>query len=145
MSVEIRTSVIAASAAIFAGVLTVASGIWVNWDTQKQANRRPFLEKQLALCFEVSDASARLATETDPVKWREAQAVFWRLYWGPLGIVEDQAVKNAMMALGGVVPRPGAIAPTLPMSQLESLSLQLAHAARDLVLNSWNVELPALR
>ena len=125
-------------------LVTAGFGIWQFAVQQAQSNRVPFLTEQLRLAFEASDTAARLATETDAAEWEAARQNFWRLYWGPLGIVEDRAVEAAMVALGGVVPRePGT--PALPMRALEQPSLRLAHAARHLILDSWRVELPALQ
>jgi hypothetical protein len=114
------------------------------WREQQQSNRRPFLEKQLELGFQAAETAARLATETDSAQWEKAQAAFWRLYWGPLSIVEDRTVEGAMYDLGQLVPMPGAKALNLPMRALEGPSYKLAHAVRDLVLASWKVSLPAL-
>ena len=125
-------------------VLTVVAGIWQFSAQQKQSNRQPFLQKQLELCFQASETAGRLATETDPAKWEDARLTFWRLYWGPLSIVEDQAVEAAMVDLGKLIPAQPVAAPKLPMTELNTASYQLAHAVRGLVLASWQVDLPAL-
>jgi len=125
-------------------VATVAVGIWQFSAQQGQANRQPFLQKQLELCFQATETAGRLATETDPVKWEDARQTFWRLYWGPLSIVEDQAVESAMVELGKLVPAQPVTAPKLPMSDLDIATYNLAHAVRNLVLTSWRVDLPAL-
>jgi len=43
--------------------------------------------------------------QTDPTKWRTSQKNFWRLYWGPLGIVEAAASKPP--SCGSVKSCPG--------------------------------------
>jgi len=40
---------------------------------QQQLNRRPFLQKQLDLCFEATDAVARLATENIQTEWEKSR------------------------------------------------------------------------
>lgn len=128
-------------------LLTIAAaivGILQFSQEQRQTNRRPFLEKQLEMAFAASDAAAILATETDPVEWEKSRKLFWKLYWGPLGIVEDKAVERAMVELGKIVPSEPQAAPTLPMRELEDPSLRLAHQVRNLVLRSWDVKLPEL-
>ena len=125
-------------------IVTVIVGIYQYTDQRAQGNRQPFLQRQLELSFQASDAAARLATETNPAEWEAARKTFWRLYWGPLGIVEDRAVEAAMVRLGQVVPT-GDTIPPLPMAELQRPSLQLAHAVRELVLASWNVSLPPLQ
>lgn len=112
---------------------------------QRQANQRPFLEKQLELCFAATETTARLASETCPAKWEQARLDFWRLYWGSLCIVEDQSVEAAMKAFEPLVPFERPASPNLPMGSLRMPSLRLAHAARNLVLASWKIDMPALQ
>lgn len=131
-------------AVLVAAILALAGVVWKSWMEQKQANRRPFLERQLALCFEAIDACSKLATETDITEWSKARSTFWRLYWGPLCVVEDRAVADAMYDVGKFVPRPGVEPSSLPMTEIERPSIALAHVARALVLKSWDVELQAL-
>lgn len=124
-------------------VLTVAAGIYQFSTQQMQANRQPFLQKQLELCFQATETAGRLASETDPIEWEKARITFWRLYWGPLSIVEDQAVEGAMVKLGRLVPDHPVSSPELPMKSLGVPSYELAHAVRGLVLPSWQVSMPA--
>jgi hypothetical protein len=132
-------------ATVAAAAATALVGIWQFRNQREQSNRQPFLQKQLELCFEASDTAARLATETDRTEWEKARLRFWRLYWGTLSIVEDTNVEKAMMALGELVPDRPVPQPELPMKSLEEPSLSLAHAARILILKSWNVDLPPLK
>lgn len=62
---------------------------------------QPFLEKQLATYFEVSDVSSHLATAVDPASIdKKSLRRFWELYWGQLGLVETEAVDEAMVTFG---------------------------------------------
>src|SRR4051794_26434518 len=97
-------------------VATVAVGVWQFSVQQSQANRQPFLQKQLELCFQATETAGRLASETDPAEWEKARLTFWRLYWGPLSIVEDRAVEGAMVELGRHVPDKPVTSPSLPMA-----------------------------
>ncbi|HWZ40511.1 MAG TPA: hypothetical protein VNY08_19635 [Bradyrhizobium sp.] len=126
-------------------LLTAVLGIWQFTAQQSQSNRQPFLQKQLELSFQASETAARLATETNAVEWEKARLAFWKLYWGPLSIVEDPKVEAAMVKLGEVVPSQPQSTPKLPMKSLEVPSYNLAHAVRGLVLESWNVSLPPLQ
>src|SRR5213080_447818 len=85
-------------------LITAAVGIYQFQTQQAEANKRPFLEQQLATVTEATDLAARLATETDPAEWEKDRAAFWRLYWGRLAIVEDRAVEACMVQFGRVVP-----------------------------------------
>src|SRR5882724_457077 len=126
-------------------LLTAGLGIWQFTAQQSQANRQPFLQKQLELTFQATETAARLASETDAIEWEKARVAFWRLYWGPLSIVEDRAVEGAMVEFGRLVPTQPVNAPKLPMNSLGVPSYKLAHAVRDLVSASWNVNLLPLQ
>jgi hypothetical protein len=129
-------------------ILTLATalvGIWQFTVQQSQGNRQPFLQKQLELAFQASETTSRLATVTDPADWEKARLNFWVLYWGPLSVVEDPRVEQAMVDIGKLVPPDPQSNPKLPMRALEVPSYNLAHALRDLVLTSWNVNLPPLQ
>lgn len=132
------------SPTVIISVAVALIGIWQFTEQQDQKNKEQFLLKQLGISFEASDTVAKLATETDPVKWEEARLKFWRLYWGTLSIVEDRDVEAAMVRLGSQVPKEPVSQPSLPMKVLERPSLCLAHKTRNLILSSWKVDLPPL-
>ncbi|MBY3109534.1 hypothetical protein HFO68_34285 [Rhizobium laguerreae] len=123
---------------------TILVGIQQFSEKQAQANREPFLQKQLELGFETSEVAARLASETDATKWEAARQRFWQLYWGPLSIVEDPSVEAEMVNLGGLVPKAPSPSSDLPMTSLQGPSYRLAHAIRQLTLTQWEIDLPAL-
>ena len=82
----VAAALIAGAVSLVVAVGTLAAGVWRAWSEQRQANRRPFLERQMALCFEASEAASRLATETDPAEWEKARYVaraFHRIF--PIG------------------------------------------------------------
>ncbi len=121
---------------------TILVGVWKFTAEQGQANKKPFLEKQLELGFQATETAAKLAVTTDVEEWKKARHTFWLLYWGPLSIVEDPKVEQAMVELGKLVPTTDEPVPPLPMSILQHHSYELAHAVRGLLLKSWNIELP---
>ncbi len=126
-------------------LLAVLVGIWQYADKQAQANREPFLRKQLELIFEASDTVSTLANTTDTEVWKKARTRFWVLYWGPLGIVEDNRIAKCMIEAGKIVPQPQADVPALPITNLRTTSIRLSHVARDFVLGNWDVDLPRLQ
>lgn len=123
---------------------TILVGIQQFSEKQAQANREPFLKKQLEIGFEASEVAARLASETDATKWETARQRFWQLYWGPLSIVEDPSVEAEMVNLGRLVPKAPSSSSDLPMTSLQGPSYRLAHAIRQLTLTQWEIDLPAL-
>jgi hypothetical protein len=98
----------------------------------------------MALGFKASDAAATLATTADPQRWQSSRATFWRLYWGPLSVVERPLggetgpVEAGMKAFGDQLKTLGED-PQLPAGALERRSYQLAHACRDLIFDSWEI------
>lgn len=112
--------------------------------TNTQKNREPFLRVQLEFLIEASDTLAALAVENDPVKWEASRKEFWKLYLGRLAIVEDAAVEAVMVCAGNLVPRTAAGEIDLPMNSLRNPSLTLAYAARNLIVDSWNIEASVL-
>lgn len=132
--------------------------------------RRPFLERQMALCFEAAATASTLATTADNAKWDKANGRFWELYWGELALVENRAVANKMVEFGitlkavgptlrvgaeqGMVakqevdanqaadPKQPASANEESIEKLRQASLQIAYKCRALIGESWKVELP---
>ena len=128
-------------------MLTLASltaSAWQYNATTSQKNLEPFLKTQLEYTLKATDSLAPLPVETDPVKWGESRKTFWKLYWGPLAIVEDKEVEQAMVSAGNLVPKTPVANPALPMNSLNSVSLNLAHKARELILRSWGADLQSL-
>lgn len=125
-------------------LFTAGVGIWQYADKSDQSAREPFLRQQLTLVTEAVETVGTLASSTDTEDWELKRERFWALYWGSLSMVEDPAVERWMVRAGQVIPKPGEAIPPLPLSGLTTPSLCLAHAARDLVLSSWNVKLPQL-
>lgn len=135
------------------GAATIGVGIWqFREDSEMRAHtarleaRKPFLEKQMALCFAASEAAATLATTTDSERWRASRETFWMLYWGPLSVVErplaagEVGPVEARMVAFGKRLKPLQENPELPLSELQTNSFDLAHACRDLMFDSWEIE-----
>jgi hypothetical protein len=110
-------------------------------EQERDAARRPFLEKQLAACEEAAQIAGSLATETDLGKWEVQRQKFWALYWGPMALFEDPTVEYRMVLFGQNLPTGSISQSDLPMRSLTRGSLEIAHAARDLIAQSWDVTL----
>jgi len=103
--------------------------------TRRIEATRPFLDRQLKLYTEATQAAAHLASSISNDEVGAARARFWSLYWGELALVEDKRVEAAMVQLGRALEG-GAIG-----GDLAPLSLNLAHACRDSLAESWGVRL----
>lgn len=129
------------------GVVTFGWGVVTYRDTKSRSSREPFLKQQFELCFQASNCAAQLATERDPNKWDAARSEFWRLYYGPLCVVENKPVAKAMIAVGHLLPKPDLPRPDkVPIADeaYRDASIQLAQAVRTLIQNAWGVHLGPL-
>lgn len=103
-------------------------------ETRRIEATRPFLDRQLKLYTEATQAAATLATASSKEQIAAARQRFWSLYWGELALVEDEHVEAAMVQLGRALEQ-GKIG-----SEVQVLSLNLAHACRDSLAESWGVQ-----
>jgi hypothetical protein len=99
------------------------------------AAKQAFANKHLELCAQASGDAGTISATKDPKKRIEAIDDFWRLYWGPLGIVEGVEVERRMVAFGECLG--GDCTPAL-----KSLSLDIAHACRKEVEKNFELSLP---
>jgi len=127
---------------VVAGLLAVIGagvGLWQYVDSAQRESKKPFWERQVSLYFDATSAAATLATSDVESRRREAAADFWRLYWGPLALVEDREVEAAMVRFGKCIDK------ECPRDQRQQLSLALAHTCRRSLQASWNLTLEELR
>lgn len=116
------------------GVYQFVSNQRSHAETRRIEATRPFLDRQLKLYTEATQAAATLATSSSREELAVARARFWSLYWGELALVEDKRVEAAMVALGRALEG-GATG-----KDVAPLSLRLAHACRDSLAESWGVK-----
>ena len=148
---------------IFAGITAfglIGGGFYTLWqyldgrkkDIQNQTNynatytfqvevarmgaRAPFNAKRLDLCSDASAAAATIGTTKDPKLKQKAIEDFWRLYWGPLGIVEGGDVAGAMVEFGKCLNR--------SCDDLRGLALAVAHSCRKEVSAGFELGLPTV-
>lgn len=126
-------------------------GLWRYLDTSRKEFRKPYWERQLSLYFEVTGAAATLASidsgKIDSSNREElraqAQEKFWQLYYGPLEIVTDDHVTDAIVEFKKclLIRRAGKGIPR----DLEIKALELARACRLSIGESWSIELSKLQ
>ena len=133
--------------AVFAGVTAIgliAGGLYTLWQYFSQyklqvevatlSAKAPFDTKRLDLCLEASAAASSIASTSDPKARKQSADDFWRLYWGPLGIVEDTRIANAVTQFGDCFKQNCE-------TPLTSLAYGIARACRTDVLTSFNLRL----
>jgi hypothetical protein len=102
--------------------------------TRRIEATKPYLERQLTLYTQASQVTSTLAISDDEQEKAKMRKRFWQLYWGELALVEDKAVERAMVAYGQCLTT------GCDSNELRRKSLALAHACRDSLAVSWDVE-----
>ena len=127
-------------------IAVACGGIYAFWqyaDVVEKDFRKPFWEKQLHYYFQASDAVSILATTCDESDRETAKRQFYKLYYGPLAIVEDKQVEGAMVRFHNELSKPdGTI--NCGSKELKKLSLELAWTLRQSIKDTWHVELEDL-
>lgn len=100
--------------------------------------QKPFLQRQVELYFEIVDITSRIANLPESKDRSELEARFWILYWGQLGIVEDDLVIKQMIDFGKKLEA------NAGASDLKKVSIGLATACRKSLSNTWNLDLAEL-
>ncbi len=124
-------------------VIVFGWGVYQFYRATEIAFRKPYWEKQITLYLEATSTAATLASTDDEHEWDQARNTFWRLYHGPLCLVEDRAVEAAMIDFGMALDE--AQIDFGNRSGLSELSLNLAIACRNSIRSDWKVPLEDLR
>lgn len=103
----------------------------------KRESQKPFLEKRLESYAEAATVTATVARSKDAKKVAQAKDRFWTLYWGPLAVVEDSGVKDAMVEFGKCLNEPSKCSQPLVF-----LSLAVAHQCKRSIAEEWGVAPP---
>ena len=122
----------------FVGILVpLATLVWAASSfliTKRIEAKRPFLDYQLKLYKEATEAAVQLATSDDAQEISTARKRFYELYWGELALVEDRDVERAMVIFKRALEANGA------GDHLQQSCLTLAHAFRSSLARSWKVK-----
>lgn len=97
---------------------------------------KPLLDKQLSLYFEASTTAATIVKTTDEAERKRAINNFWRLYYGPLVMVESTAVSGSMKSFGFCLDGTD----QCNENDLRDRALSLATNLQRALLNSWNMK-----
>ncbi len=117
------------------GVANYLATIRRDVETRNLEARKQYLTRQLELYTEATRAAAKLATShQDSREFAGAKQRFWELYWGDLSMVENDKVETAMKQMGDCLNGDCWGCP-----DLKKCSLNLAHACRRSLADSWGV------
>lgn len=123
-------------------VLVFAWGIYQFYRSTELGFRKPYWERLLSLYVEACSTAATLARTDNEGDWKEARNNFWKLYLGPLCLVEDPQVEGAMFHFGEALDASSFSNRNAPL--LKHLALQLSFACRESIRSDWRVPLEQL-
>jgi hypothetical protein len=123
-------------------VIVFAWGVFQFYRSTELSFRRPYWERLLALYIDACNSASVIGTTTSETEWDAARANFWKLYYGPLCLVEDQNVEEAMVVFGTALESMSFESRNPKV--LTSLSLELAYACRNSIRSDWRVPLEVL-
>ncbi len=114
---------------IAAGSLLLGAAQFIRNQTVEAA--KPYLQSKLKWCEEAVETASAIAT-ADAAAAAAKTPRFWQLYWGVMGLVENERVTGAMIEFGN------ALSAKEPPDTLKGRSLALSHACRSEMADSWS-------
>ena len=103
---------------------------------RERAFMQPVLERQMSTYFEASAAAATLATARSASERDKAIDTFWKLFWGPLVMLESPEVSGAMKGIAECLD--GGVS-TCDAKERKNRSLVLASALQTDFFSSWKL------
>ena len=125
-------------------VILFGWGVYQYYRSNELGFRKPFWEKLLTIYIEATTCAANLARTEDSDEWRKARDAFWKLYYGPLCLVEDQAVESAMVEIGLLLESASFEDRVKNRKGLETAALNLAYACRNSIRTDWKIPMETL-
>lgn len=136
------------SAATAIGTVAISAAVFLLQRGQsiqdfERETKRPFLEQQFKLYGEAVAVASRLARAADQMQPAPKEDLhrFWELYWGPLAMVEDSRVEEAMVIFGRSLEDYSEHIDNDCSKMINQASLALAHRARESLEQQWGVRL----
>jgi hypothetical protein len=103
--------------------------------TAQRGFMEPVLTRQLNTYFEASGAAATIAGSQDADEQKKAREAFFRLYWGPLVMLESKEVSGAMKGFGWCLEQ----ADRCGAADLQRRSLLLSSTLQNDLFESWKL------
>lgn len=119
MALKATTGIVAVCGLVF--------GIVKFMQIQQIEASRPYLEKKLEWCEEAVEMASSVANAKDGADAEEQR--FWELYWGVMGLVENEQVTKAMVEFGDELQA---------NRNLKAKALAIAHACRLEMSRDWS-------
>jgi hypothetical protein len=143
LSLDDKIKITTVIGGIIVGVGAVVSYV----DTANREIKKAYNEKKLSECVEASDVAATLTDRplgSQPSDaWNKAHARFEILYWGSLAMFEDSNVESAYVSFRQMLNTESKS--QAAVTQLQQAALTVSHACRELVSDTWTLDLPTLK
>lgn len=141
---ELLVAIAGPLATLAAGLFATALGFRQYSRTKREEFRQRFWDQQHVLYSRASDTAATIALASDLHSVEAERIKFWRLYWGPLSMVEHQSVESAMKNFGTILGEIESGDRPITKSQrgdepndIRLAAYDLAHAMRDSLAKTW--------
>jgi len=118
-ALKITTGIVAVGGLVF--------GIVKFMHIQQIEASKPYLEKKLEWCEEAVEMASSIANAKGGADTEEQR--FWGLYWGVMGLVENEQVTKAMVEFGNELQS---------TRKLKGKALAIAHACRQEMAKDWS-------
>lgn len=122
-----NTEMIVKTVTALVAVCGLVFGIVKFIQVQQIEASKPFLEKKLEWCEEAVEMASSIANAKGDSQDQEQR--FWELYWGVMGLVENQDVLKAMVEYGQALET---------RADLKHKALAIAHACRSEMARDWS-------
>jgi hypothetical protein len=105
---------------------------------------KPYFEKKLKWCEEATETAAIIATsDKDSKQRKEKEQRFEELYWGVMGLVENDEVEDAMINFYSAIRGESPLGKDVCIkvkgnSDIQHLSLCIAYACRKEMSKNWS-------
>jgi hypothetical protein len=127
-----------------AAIIVFGWGVYQYHRSNELTFRRPYWEKLLALYIEATSTVSVLATCNKKEEWEKARAEFWRLYFGPLCLVENKDVESQMVKISKILNNASFESKDNYFDQLKQASLRLSVACRNSIRTDWQIPMEIL-
>lgn len=127
-----------------AAIIVFGWGVYQYYRSNELTFRRPYWEKLLTLYIEATSNASILATSNNKEDWEKAKNNFWKVYFGPLCLVENTDVEAEMVKIGKILKTASFDSIDKYRDQLQTASLNLAYACRNSIRTDWQIPMETL-
>lgn len=122
------------------GIVAVALGIPIGVSQYRDTKQKEFYSelwnRRLATYEDASNAAALVAISASLESSERHRRDFWRLFYGPMSLIEDDAVKKAMENFGSLLSQ--AEAGEKRLAELKQPAYKLTLVLRDSLKRTWD-------